>query len=271
METIVKNNEAAANAIIDQYLMWAQSQLWYGVDIVHLYDKLGLKLATGFNIKQRLIDNILLPEQNNRCCYCLRRMTDHNDDASIEHIVPQSLTSRAGLAHYFSARSGGLNGANVCLSQDFIINGSVPPPYPHHAAYHNFVAACRTCNSARWHHEIEPLFLFAGIHAEVNYDEYTGRAEWPNDPALTDPVPKLPTLEAADVNRPILKAIRVVWFYARRNGLKPTLVNRSDLIYGSVGESLAANPAMTDDDFDAYMSLNTEQMWDLFMKYDYFG
>lgn len=271
METIVKNNEAAANSIIDPYLTWAQSQLWYGVNIEHLYNKLGVKLATGFNNKQRLVDNILLPEQSNRCCYCMRRISDHNDDASIEHIVPRSLASRAGLAHYFSARSGGLNAANVCLSADFIINGSVAPPYPHHVAYHNFVVACRKCNSERWHHVIDPLFLYAGIHAEVTYDQYTGTADWTNDPAYSEPLPRLTTLETADVNRPILKAIRVVWFYVKRNGLVPTATNRSELIYGAVGDSLAANPTMSNDDFDAYLDLDTEEMWNLFMKYDYFG
>ena len=271
METIVKNQDAAANAIIDPYLTWAQTQRWYGVNIDHLYEKLGLKLATGFNNRQRLVDSVLLPEQTNRCCYCMRRMDDHTDDASIEHIIPQSTTTNAELAHYITARSGGLNAANVCLSQDFINNGSVPPPYPHHVAYHNFVVACKRCNSARWHQPIAPIFLYAGINAEVNYDEFTGEAVWPLDHAYVNPNPVLPTLEAADVNRPILKAIRVVWFYVKRKRLNPDVESRSDLIYGAVGESLVANPTMSDDDFEAYLSLNTDEMWSLFKKYDYFG
>ena len=271
METIVKNQDAAANAIIRPYLAWAQTQMWYGVIIDHLYDKFGLKVATGFNNKQRLVDTVLLPEQENRCCYCMRRMIDHTDDASIEHIVPQSTTSRTDLSHYFTGRSGGLNSSNVCLSQDFIINGSIPPPYPHHVAYHNYVVACKRCNSARGHYPIEPIFLYADIHTEVVYDQYTGEAKWLLDPVYEDPVPGLPTLEAADVNRPLLKAIRVVWFYVKRNRLNPVVESRSDLIYGAVGESLAVNPAMSDDDFNAYLSLDKDQMWDLFMKYDYFG
>ena len=157
METIIKNSDAAADAIIDPYLTWAQAQRWYGVNIDNLYEKLGLKLATGFNNRQRLVDTVLLPEQSNRCCYCMRRIENHNDDASIEHIVPQSTVANANMNHYFSARSGGLNAANVCLSQDFINNGSVPPPYPHHVAYHNFVVACRKCNSER-HTQIRILF-----------------------------------------------------------------------------------------------------------------
>ena len=270
METIIKNNDAAANAIIDPYLAWAQTQQWYGVNIDNLYKKLGLKLATGFNNRQRLVDTVLLPEQLNRCCYCMRRIANHSDDASIEHIVPQSTVINADMNQYFSARSGGLNAANVCLSQDFINNGSVPPPYPHHVAYHNYVVACRKCNSERRHYKIEPLFLFNGIHGEVTYDVYTGMAEWAMDPAYADPNPVLPTLEKAGLNRPILKAIRVVWFYVKRNNVNLVTANRSDLIYAAVGESLASNPSMNDDDFNAYLSLNTNEMWNLFLKYDYF-
>jgi 5-methylcytosine-specific restriction endonuclease McrA len=271
METISKNNEAAANSIIDSYLTWAKTQVWYGVNNDHLYSKLGLVLATGFNNKQRLIDTILLPEQSNRCCYCMRRIVDHSDEASIEHIIPQSTTSNTILSHYFSARSGGLNSANVCLSPDFINNGSVPPPYPHHVAYHNFVIACRTCNSKRWHLEIDPLFLFSGINAEVNYNQYTGEAKWLFDPAYSDPAPVFPTLEKAGVNRPILKAIRVVWFYLKRNGLTPSAAKRDELIYGAIGDSLSVDPSMSDEDFNAFIDLNTAGMWDLFLKYDYFG
>ena len=40
METIIKNSDAAADAIIDPYLTWAQAQRWYGVNIDNLYEKL---------------------------------------------------------------------------------------------------------------------------------------------------------------------------------------------------------------------------------------
>ena len=271
METIVKNQSTAANAIIDKYLNWAKTQRWYGVNINNLYKKLGLKLATGFNNRQKLLDEVLLPEQSNRCCYCMRRIVDHNDDATIEHIVPQSTTTSEGMNFFFSVRSGGLNATNVCLSQDFINNGSTPPPYPHHVAYHNFVVACEKCNSGRSNHKISPLFLFDGIQREVIYDKFTGKAEWQRDPAYTNPSPVLPTLDQAGVNRPILKAIRVLWLYVKRNNLNLSKETRSNLIYAAIGESLAFNSAMNDDDFKAYFDLDTDEMWNLFLKYDYFG
>ena len=115
METIVKNNDAAANALIDPYLAWAKSQWWYGESCgAVLYNKLRLRDANGDNNRQRLMEEVLLPEQNHRCCYCMRRIDDRMDDASIEHIVPQHTTTNEEMSHYFTARSGGLNSGNVC-------------------------------------------------------------------------------------------------------------------------------------------------------------
>ncbi len=272
METIVKNHDAAANALINPYLTWAQRQWWYGVNCgARLYDKLRLRHATGDNNRQRLIEEVLLPEQSYRCCYCMRQIANRMDDASIEHIVPQHATTPAEINRYFSSKSGGLNRRNVCLTDDYVRRGTVGAPYPHHLAYHNFTVACRECNSSRGHDDIEPLFLFVGIHDEVTYNEFTGEAEWTFDPAYANPVPVLPTLEKVGLNRPILKAIRAVWFHAKRNGLNPSTERRDKLIYGAVGDSLNANPGMRDDDFEAYLSLTTDEIWNLLLKYAYFG
>ena len=272
METILKNNDAAANALIDPYLTWAKGQWWYGENCGSvLYNKLRFRDANGDNNRIRLIEEVLLPEQEHRCCYCMRHIADRMDDASIEHIVPQHTTTNAEMNHYFTARSGTLNSDNVCLTPDYVRRGNVGAPYPHHVAYHNFSVACRDCNSSRGNYVIEPIFLFAGIRGEVVYNDRTGEAEWALDPAYVNPVPELPTLEKVGVNRPLLKAIRAVWFYAKRNGLNPTTAGREDLIFGAVGDSLDAEPGMRDDDFDAYLSLNTDEMWDKLLKYDYFG
>lgn len=272
METILKSNDTAANALIDPYLTWAQTQWWYGEDCgEYLYNKLRLRDANGDNNRQRLIDEVLLPEQKHRCCYCMRRIANSLDDASIEHIVPQHARTTAELHHYFSAKSGGLNEANVCLTPDYVRRETVGAPYPHHVAYHNFSVACRACNSSRGHFEIEPLFLFPEIDGEVVYNDRTGEADWAFDPAYTKAEPELTTLEKVGINRPLLKAIRAVWFYAKRNNIQPTLTNREELIYGAVGDSLDTNPSMRDEDFDAYLSLNTEEVWNIFLKYDYFG
>lgn len=201
----------------------------------------------------------------------MRHIDDRKDDASVEHIVPQHTTTNVAMGHYFTARSGSLNSGNVCLTPDYVRRGDVGAPYPHHVAYHNFTVACRDCNTCRGHYEIAPIFLYSGINGEVVYNDRTGEAEWPLDPAYVNTVPELPTLEKVGVNRPLLKAIRAVWFYAKRNGLHPTVVDREVLIYGAVGDSLDAEPEMRDDDFEAFLSLDNDEIWNKLLKYDYFG
>lgn len=272
MRTIVKNHDNEANAIIDPYLLWAQTQSWYGLQCgKQLYDKLRLRIATGENNRQRIVDEVLLPEQLHRCCYCLRRIDDHSDNASVEHIVPESTNSNRELTHYFSSRSAGLNSTNVCLTSDFISHGNVAPPYPHHVAYHNFAVACIDCNLHRGHSVIEPLFLFSGIENEVSFDSHTGEADWANDPVYSNPMPELPTIEKLGLNRPLLKAIRTVWFYAKSKKIPLATANRNNLIYEIIGESLAFQPIMADEDFNAYLSLTKDEMWNTLLKYDYFG
>lgn len=271
MRTIVKNNDAVAVPIINTYLTWAKTQCWYGENCGNkLYGRLGLRLATGNNNKRWLVNNVLLPEQAYCCCYCMRHIDDYSDDASIEHIIPQHTSSDAEMNHYFSARSNGLNNRNVCLTPNYVKRGDVGAPYPHHVAYHNFAVACRECNRNRGRYEIEPLFLYAGIQEEVTYNRNTGEVEWVLDPVYSSLEPELPTLEKVGANRPLLKAIRAVWFYAKRNKLQPATANRDELIYGTVGDSLAVNPTMSDDDLNAYLNLNTDEIWNLLLKYDYF-
>ena len=73
------------------------------------------------------------------------------------------------------------------------------------------------------------------------------------------------------MNRLLLKAIRAVWFYARSRGIAPATANRNESVYETVGESLSAQPLMDESDFDAYLSLLKDEMWNLLLKYDYFG
>lgn len=270
MEKIIKCSDAAANAIIDPYLSWARSMWWYGEDCGRvLYEKLRLRDATGYNNRHKLIDEILLPEQDFHCCYCMRSIVDHTDDASIEHIIPQHTSTQDQMDVYFS--HGGLNNNNVCLTPNYVRRNSVGAPYPHHVAYHNFAVACQKCNSSRGHNEIEPIFLFDNIENEVTYNQQTGEVEWIFDPAYVSVTPTLPTLEKLDLNRPLLKAIRAVWFYAKSQGLDPHIANREDLIYGAIGESLTIQPTMRDDEFNAFLSLNVEEIWKILLKYQYFG
>lgn len=268
-----KTNAASANAIINPYLALAKYESWYGIGCGNrLYEEFKRKDSNGINRRDLIIDQVLLPEQDNHCCYCMKRIDDHSDNATIEHIVPESALSNTQINHYFSARSAGLNPGNVCLTDDYVNSGSRPSPYPHHVAYHNFAVACKDCNTNRSNNEIEPLFLFAGIESEVSYDRITGEVNWPNDPVFSNPQSlSSPTLEKIDLNRPLLKAIRAVWFYAKREGIIPSMKNRNRLVYGAMGVLFAHTASVKKEDLDAFLSLTTVEIWKLALKYSYFG
>ena len=251
MEYIDKCNEGLANPIIDAYLQtrrgrWSESTLYREFCGAQKHD---------------IIDNVLLPEQDNKCCYCLKTIADHCDDATIEHIIPQSTTSFAQAQHYYNGRPSRLNARNVCLTADFLANNETCPPYPHRVAYHNMTVACDRCNNKRDSNEIEPLFLYNTIHDEVSYDKGTGKVFWECDPGL------IPTVETVGLNDPIMRAIRVTWFYIDANNLQWRTMTRSELLYGALGYAIDHG---CNDLLKALMDLDTDTMWVNFVKYEYF-
>lgn len=274
MKYIQKVNQQIANPIIDGYLSFAKIQPWYSS--AELY-----KGFWGRRGKHQLMDSVLLPEQQYLCCYCQRRIIDHNDaDSTIEHVIRQSTPDRASMQRYFRPQFVGLNSANVCFTDDYITGASAPGQYPHKVAYHNFAIACRACNSARDHNEIDPLFLYPNIENEVYYDRKTGELTWQTDPEQVKKVPmERPTVEKVNLNNPLLRAIRTVWFYGKdhpqsKYSTPNTVTNemqKRELVYNAFGEALDSNQEFSMEDFDIYLSLLTPQMWDITLKYAFFG
>lgn len=287
MEFIDKVNEARANAIITPYLQYALQQPWYGNDPKHgrysLYERMRGYPPNSPNspkCRSELLDTVLLPEQRNLCCYCLRRIDDHNDDASIEHIIPKSVDTNSKLIRYFNKRLPNLNSSKICLTDTFVANRTIinyNQPYPHMVSYHNFAASCRKCNSSRGHEEIEIVFLHSNIHNEVSYNKDTGEAEWRNDPVQDpdSPVTDIPTLEKLKLNSPLYKAIRATWFQAKRDGINPSKLTSSqdqaELIFSAMSTAIDKDVHFTTKDFRGFEDLLVPANWALFLKYDYFG
>lgn len=273
MKYIHKDNQQTANPIIDAYLSFAKSQPWYSADELYrgFWGKRG---------KHQLIDTVLLPEQAHLCCYCQKHIIDHNDaDSTIEHVIRQSTPDRASMRRYFNPRFVGLNSANICFTDDYVAGVSTLGQYPHRVAYHNFAIACRMCNSARGHSEIDPLFLFPDIENEVQYDRRTGELEWLTDPESIKAVPlERPTVEKVNLNNSLLRAIRTIWFYGKDHpqpeySTPDTITSESqkrELVYNAFGEALSHNPEIGIMDLESYLSLLTPQMWDVILKYDFF-
>lgn len=271
MKYIDKSNETKANTIIDNYLRFARKQSWYSSDELYrgFWGKRG---------KHDLIDTVLLPEQDHQCCYCMKRLGNHNDpDVSIEHIIRQH-TPKALMSSYFKPAYLGLNARNVCYTDDFVNKKIRPKPYPHKVAYHNLAIACNRCNETRNHQDLDIPFLYPLIENEVVYNRSTGKAKWINDPFVPSLTEKY-TLDKLELNTPLLKAIRAVWIYGKDNPVGSystpdtvrTFGQRRDLIYRTMAESASHNKWFSLDDQDAFLSLLTDELWNRLLQYDYFG
>lgn len=271
MKYINKNNEAHANPIMDDYLTIARAESY---DADHLYKQFG-----SFSRKNELIDNVLLPEQDNLCCYCMRSLPNHTY-ATIEHIIRQSIPDNASMSRYFKLHLRGLDIHNICHTDDYLAGKSLPGQYPHKVAYHNFAMACPMCNNNRGDKDIYPLFLYPNIQQEISYNRQTGELTWLTDPELIKPLPALPTVEKVGINSSLLKAIRSVWFFGKDH---PTAtystpdtvsneVEKQELVYLAFGEALSFDPSFTMEDMNTFLSLLTPHIWQNFvLKYSYFA
>lgn len=272
MEQINKISDAQANNIIDTYLAQARTQRWYCAE--NLYRKF-----SGNKGKHNLIDKILLPEQNNRCCYCMKHLTNHNDpDVTIEHVIRQS-SDVATLNRYFLKHIPGLSSQYICHTNDYVSGASLPGQYPHRVAYHNMVMACESCNGmkGRGNEEIDPLFFVSNIHQTVTYNRSTGEMAWLADPETINPASnELPSVEKIKLNRPHYKAIRSLWLFGKdhptdRYSTPDTITtedDKEDLVLRALESSTSSDPTT---DIDVYIDLLAPHFWCEVLKYGYFA
>ena len=169
---------------------------------------------------------------------------------------------------------------NVCHTDDYKAGIAHLGQYPHHVAYHNFAIACNSCNNRRGNYFVGFPFLLPDCCQHVSYNRKTGKISWFDDPKLFDGSPESELMvNLVELNRPLLKAIRAVWFYGKDhptgNYSTPDTVHniqeRKELIYNAFGAAVDANPDFTQSDMDSFINLETEGIWQDVLRYDYFG
>lgn len=118
---------------------------------------------------------ILLNEQNNLCCYCMKALEFAK--TTLEHIIPQEV-SVTNFSKYVVVDGLVIDEfINHVIHKDvFDRNTCTIPPvlYPHDIAYHNLVASCnsnKSCNHYRSDKFIKPLMYDADIENKVEYDK----------------------------------------------------------------------------------------------------
>lgn len=155
-------NAIEGNKLVDELLReaWDQTESHYvGAD----YNGLNAR-----KYREKLL-RLLLQEQENRCCYCMRLITI--DDSTIEHLIPQKVI-KSSFASYLVTEE---LRDHVMHKDDFIRNQRLisPVKYPHDIAYNNLIASCKSrehCNNFRGSKDIEPFVYDKEIGEIAVYD-----------------------------------------------------------------------------------------------------
>ncbi|GHT09887.1 hypothetical protein FACS189426_09260 [Bacteroidia bacterium] len=68
---------------------------------------------------QFLLTKLLLQEQHNRCCYCMRKLDADDEEKTLEHLIPNKIKSKSAFDAYLNPETV-LNEKNVCFAEEFI-------------------------------------------------------------------------------------------------------------------------------------------------------
>lgn len=173
MEFIDKSiNQAAGNLLVNNFL----TSRWNNLSNNYSQINYSTHPNHPFRLSLRdLLKQLLLKEQKNICCYCMRQL-NNDDRTTFEHIVPKSVKTQVKLNEYTHYP---IIGNNVCL-QSVFDNATTQlntPPFPLEIAYENLVASCngriidgqlkdttpKFCNNYRLSNLVEPLFYVSTI------------------------------------------------------------------------------------------------------------
>lgn len=140
--------------------------------------------------RKRLV-NILLENQQNRCCYCLRKLKtaqceeDSDEVVTLEHIIPRGFESGNGKLPYYQS-------APELSPEEVVMTDEYEQAYdqsklglPHKVAYNNIVASCNgtfpyvrnqnegkskiCCNEFRLEKDAYPVYFVAKILEYIDY------------------------------------------------------------------------------------------------------
>ena len=267
MEYIDKYNLGdEGEAIIDDFLNRVKDLDNYPQDLYKIFRT--DKGADGISTRKKLID-ILLREQNHRCCYCMRKLDENTDEITLEHIILNSIKDRAEFSQYFRRQTVLCD--KTTLASEFISNKGEDdvPPYPHTVAYENLSASCNgrffsktekphCCNLKRGEKFLEPFILYHGIQNEFKY-KIDGTVIWNAETSM------VPSVVVLGLNNSMLKIIRRMWFYASKEDIDLKSADRNEFIKRFTGEIVGDKEALA-----LLNNFKTDGYWNLLMKYSYF-
>jgi hypothetical protein len=221
--------------------------------------------------------SILLEEQENRCCYCMRRLD--NNSISVEHLVPESFEGLDEDDEYnFYATHASAIREYVITCRNFVkasknlnIKNNEFKFMPHLIAHSNLFPACQSnkpgcsCNNHRGNHRILPLMLMPNVNSLVEYNTAGECILFHCDIEAS-----FSTLKHLDINTNALKKIRHLWYLFSHINLCPTsssnneFKDRDRLLRLAFG--ISPNEILPLE----YQNFLSDTYWQLFLQYDWF-
>lgn len=266
-----KLHKAEGEQIVSEFLQCVHQRL--GAYPEELYKNFGQEIddAHGHVIfRARLQNEVLEPEQEGVCCYCLRKL-DNCNHRTIEHLIRNHAESQEEMDSY-RIRPTELDG--LVWSRVFTSDKNpIYPPYPHSVAYQNLVVSCDgdlfnensnpvSCNLKRGKTFVPPFVLYEDIADRFVYYP-DGTADWLDDSGRKSVVSIL------GLNKPVLKMIRRIWFYIASHRINIAITSKEDLvneIYGNL-----VGPDFSESETKMLFNFKVEKYWNLFLQYEAFA
>lgn len=239
---------------------------------------------------ERMVD-ILMRDQNDRCCYCLRRLQPSpaaNKDAiiTIEHIVPHSFKP-VDHAKFEEYKHFTHNLDEVVLTDEFeSMDPQTIPPYPHTVAYDNMVLSCNgtfpavreggransqiCCNHKRGAKRAMPVYFLNDIANHVVYlntGDVQANASSPQCADIDE------VIQRAALGCDSLCVIRKIWYELSALELNDIMqCDTEDKREKMLTEAFNSTMAMSDPigTADLINKFKKQDYWDTLMLYDAF-
>ena len=246
-------NTDRCNALVDAFLALCKERVW-----TPFYAEFG---RTRF---RREVRQVLIEEQERRCCYCMRNL--HGKEITIEHVIPISEPRNT-----FDLYKVYTPFFNQVVHLEAYLETWAQPPYPHTVTYTNMVASCNgilsdssfkscCCNNKRGNKHIIPLIYLPDIENIIAYTK-TGLM-YPID---RDPR-KVEAIEVLKLNNNILKEVRFLWFRIQKEKIHFNAgSNRVEVLKKIFDKKIRMD---IPEEYKKYY--RTNYFWNLFLDYDWF-
>lgn len=242
--------------------------------------------------RKRLI-NILLDNQHNLCCYCLRKLKtaqreeDSDEVVTLEHIIPRGFTSGNLMLPYYQSAPE-LSSEEVVLTDEYESSAydQAKPGLPHKVAYNNLVASCNgtfpyvrnlndgkskiCCNEYRKEKDAYPVYYIKNI---LDYIDYTPDGDiygqCKADPDIQNKIEDV--IKNTNLYCDSLKQIRRLWYILSHVPKQDiynchTVSQRDDLF----ARELYKSEFFDSNTSDLHDKFKLDDYWNTFMLYDIF-